>query len=122
MTKAEAMHGFWSSFGLPAYEENCVPGAARMPYITYSYAEASGGDEAAVSGDLWYSDRSWIEICEKTDEIAARLNDTGVMMTCSGGFIYLRAASPFAVNASGERKTGVIRRSLRLYAMYLTAR
>ena len=45
MTAAEAIYGFWSSFGVPAYEENAVPDGAGMPYLTYRYAE---GAEFAV--------------------------------------------------------------------------
>ena len=36
MTKAEALHSFYSSFGLTAYEENSVPDDAEFPYITYN--------------------------------------------------------------------------------------
>lgn len=36
MTKAAALHSFFSGFGLTAYEENSVPDDAVFPYITYS--------------------------------------------------------------------------------------
>ena len=36
MDKSQAVHDFWSSFGLTAYDENAVPDNAQMPYITYS--------------------------------------------------------------------------------------
>ena len=36
MNKEQAIHFFWSQFGLPAYDENSVPDDAQMPYITYN--------------------------------------------------------------------------------------
>ena len=35
MDKAQALHSFWSGFGLTAYDENTVPDGAQLPYITY---------------------------------------------------------------------------------------
>ena len=36
MDKQQAIHGFWSSFGITAYDENSVPDDAELPYITYN--------------------------------------------------------------------------------------
>lgn len=40
MTATRVLNSFYSSFGLPAYDENSVPtgeNAPAFPYITYSF-------------------------------------------------------------------------------------
>ena len=54
MTKAAALHSFYSSFGLTAYEENSVPDDAEFPYITYNITTDSFGNySTARTFSLW---------------------------------------------------------------------
>ena len=120
MTKAAAVHDFFSSFGLCAYEESSVPDDAKMPYITYGLVTASGGYECAVNADLWYCGNSWTEINAKTEEISAWLGAGGVMLLCDGGRIRMRRGKPFAVSVNDAKNDGVRHKSLNIFAMYLT--
>ena len=52
MDKGQAIHNFWSQFGLPAYEENTVPATAGNQYITYSVQTDSLGSVLNLFG-IW---------------------------------------------------------------------
>lgn len=36
----QALHAFWSSFGVPAYLSGHVPDGASLPYITFEVGDA----------------------------------------------------------------------------------
>lgn len=124
MTKAEAMHSFFSSFGLRAYEASTVPtgeDAPSFPYLTYQYAEDSFGNPVALSMSLWYRSTSWAEINAKTEEISARIGRGGVSFPCDGGGVWIRRGSPFA-QSMGDNTDDMIRRKyINLVAEYMTA-
>lgn len=120
MTKAAAVHSFFASFGLNAYEESSVPQNAGMPYITYELATGSLGQECAVNADLWYADASWVGINAKTEEISSALGVGGVIIGCDGGRIRIRRGEPFAVSVKEETRSDVRHKSLNVFVMYLT--
>lgn len=124
MTKAGAIHGFWESFGLTAYEENAVPSgdeAPDFPYITYELITDGFGAEVALSGSLWYRGTSWVDANAKADEISETLGYAGVMLDCDSGRILLRCGSPFA-QSMGDADDDMIRRKLlNITAMFLTS-
>ena len=74
--KFEAIHSFWASFGIPAYDENTVPtGDDRpaYPYITYSAAVSEFWDgPVALSGSLWYYGSSWAAVTAKLEDLPVR--------------------------------------------------
>jgi len=73
MTKEQALHTLWSSFGLIAYDENTVPtgeNAPPFPYITYAVQTGSMDADIMLTASLWYRSTSWAEISQKKDEIA----------------------------------------------------
>ena len=123
MTKAAAIQGFWSSFGLEAFEENAVPtgdDAPEFPYITYELVTDDYGAEAAMSASLWYRGASWVPVNAKADEIGRRIGNSGIRIPCEGGFIWLRRGTPFA-QSMGDPDDGMIRRKvMSVDAMYLT--
>lgn len=96
MTKEQALHSFWSSFGLIAYEENSVPSGENkpdLPYITYDVSTDSFLNEVALSGNLWYSGTKWNDVNEKADEIANKING-GIIVGCA----LIKPGSPFSTN------------------------
>lgn len=110
MTKSSAIHKFWSSFGIPAYNETTVPDEAKLPYITYSLVTDSYGSNIALSGSVWFRSTSWVGINQKVEEIATALS--GVMfIECDGGAVKLEAGTPFATRI-GDDTDGMIRRAL----------
>lgn len=71
--KWQAQQTFWSSFGIPAYDENTVPDGATMPYITYEAVSGNLGAQTTISASLWYRSNSWAEISQKADQIAQQI-------------------------------------------------
>lgn len=107
MDKFQALHSFWSSFGLYAYDENTVPTGndkPNYPYITYDAAIADFGQPVALSGSLWYYGTSWSQITTKMTEIEDRIRRGGQMIPCDGGGIWIKQGTPFAqrVNDSND--------------------
>ncbi len=121
MTKAAAIYQFWSSFGLTAYEENTVPTDAAFPYVTYQLVTDNFDREVAATASLWYRSESWTAINAKTEEIAQKIGNGGVLLDCDGGFIWLRRGSPFGQNM-GEPSDGLIKRKyINVTVEYMTA-
>lgn len=109
MNKTQAIHDFWSGFGLPAYDENTVPDKATLPYITYNVATDEFGDSIPLSASLWYRSTKWDAITEKAEVIEAAIGRGGVMLPIDGGALWLKKSSPFA-QRMGEPSDDMIRR------------
>lgn len=121
MDKAQGIHQFWSSFSLPAYDENTVPDNAVMPYITYSMATGSLDDLIPLAASLWYRSTSWAAITEKADEIEqaiVEMNPPAIKI--DGGRIYLSKGSPFSQRMSEPGDSAVRRIYLNVNAEFLT--
>ena len=121
MDKAQAIHAFWSGFGLPAYDQNTVPDTAEMPYITYSVATGALDDIIAINGSLWYHSLSWAEISRKADEISRAVSNNGLcIIPVDDGYVWIKRGSPFAQRM--EDVDGTIRRIyINLGVEFLTA-
>lgn len=103
MNKAQALHMFWSSFNIPAYDESTVPDDAVMPYITYSVLTDSLGQALPLSATIWYQTNSWEQIQLKAEEIARRIGENGyVIMKLDNGYIWMTKGTPFAQRVPSE--------------------
>lgn len=124
MTKAAALHNFWSGFGLPAYEETNVPtgtAAPDFPYITYQVVTDNFGNETALTASVWYRSESWVAANAKAEEIGKHIGRGGRLIPCSGGAIWLKRGSPFA-QSMGDNADDMIRRKyLNITAEFITA-
>lgn len=109
MNKIQALHAFWGSFGLTAYDETSVPDTAQLPYITYEVSSDDFGHPMASSASLWYRSSSWAEITEKEMQIADFIGRGGRMIKYDGGAIWIQKASPWAQRMS-EPSDEMIRR------------
>ena len=97
MTKTQALHQFWNSFGLVAYEENSVPDNAKFPYITYSNEMDNMDNICLLIGNLWYRTDSWKAILDKSNEIARYIKEHGfVTIPFDEGYLYITGGTPFA--------------------------
>lgn len=121
MTKAAALHSFFSGFGLMAYEENSVPDDVVFPYITYSLTTDSFSDySSALTISLWYHSTSWKAINAKCEEVSAAIGYGGQLVDCDGGRIWIKRGQPFA-NSMGDTSDDQIKRKLiNLSVDYLT--
>lgn len=104
MDKAQAIHAFWSSFGLPAYDDTVVlDEGATMPYITYDVSTDSLDNSLSLNASLWYRSTSWEEISRKAESIARyikHMNPPAVVI--DGGRMYVTKGTPFAQRMSDE--------------------
>lgn len=123
MDKAQALQGFWSGFGLSAYDENSVPDDASMPYITYNVATDSIERVLPLSGSLWYKSTSWAEISQKADEIAEVIAASGgyYIAKIDGGYLWIVKGTPFAQRMREESDSNIRRIYINITAEYLTA-
>lgn len=101
MDKAQALHSFWSSFGLTAYDEQTVPDGAGLPYITYHAATDSLDNVIPLTASIWYHGTSWTEVTAKAKEVAKRIGEYGYETAAfDGGYLYITKGSPFAQRVS----------------------
>ena len=112
MEKETALYEFWSSFGLPAYEENSVYSdgdVPAFPYITYEVQTDSFGSAVYLTASLWYRSTTWEAAIKKKDEIAERIGMGGVMAQLSNGAVWIKRGSPFA-RCMGDGSDDMIKR------------
>ena len=111
MDKIQALHSFWSGFGLKAYDETSVPDNAQLPYITYEVSSDEFGRTLMQSASVWYRSSSWTSITRKVDEISTYIGRGGRMIPYDGGSLWLRKDSPWAQRMS-EPSDDMIRRAV----------
>lgn len=109
MDKIQAIHSFWNSFGIKAYDESTVPDSMSFtnpnnedldPYITYELSMAEFGNEVASAVSLWYYGDSWKAIETKAKQIDERLSNGGVQIPYDEGSIWIKKANPFRQRVS----------------------
>ena len=123
MTKEAIIYNFWSSFNLPAYEENSVPTgdkAPNFPYITYQVVTDSLGSNVSATGSIWYSSTSWKEINAKTEEISKDIGIGGKRIACDNGLIWIKRGLPFAQSMGDPEDDKIKRKLINLEINYLT--
>ena len=122
MDKYQALYQFFSSFDIPAYEENSVPSgddAPAFPYLTYSLNTAYALDETSLSVSLWYRSPSQAEINLKTAEIAQGIGQAKTV-PCEEGAVIIRPGVPFAQGMSDETDPMIKRKVINLSANFAT--
>lgn len=121
MTKDEALHKFWNSFGIPAYDVNTVPDDAELPYITYEVREGSLDDDIVLTASLWYFGMSWTEISAKADEISQYIGQGGASQKYDGGRLWIRRETSFIQRMSEPSNDSIRRIVLSVIAEYQSA-
>ena len=107
--KAQAYNSFWSSFGLPAYDQYSVPTDATLPYITYEYSEAGFDENNLLTASLWYRSTSWADITGKAKSIFDYIGMGGVLLPFDGGALWIKRGNPF-YNRMDDPEDFMIRR------------
>ena len=124
MTKAAALHNFYSSFGLTAYEENTVPtgdAAPEYPYLTYNVVTGSLDNDVSLNCSLWYRGDSWLKANAKAEEISKAIGQGGKIIPCDGGAIWIKRGAPFAQSMGDPSDDLVKRKYINLTAEFFTA-
>lgn len=109
MSISEVLYNFWSSFNLPAYDENTVPDEAVIPYITYETSDDFFGEDRSLSASIFYRSPSWAEITAKEQQIAEYIGRGGRSLACDGGAIWIKRGSPWAQRMA-EPSDSMVRR------------
>lgn len=124
MDKEQALHQFWSSFGLTAYDENTVPEDAlttnKGKYLTYNVATAALDEPTPIYANLWYKSSSWAEITRKAEEIAHEIGLGGSIVSFDGGKIWICRGVPFTQRMPDDDDT-IRRIYINVMAEFLTA-
>ena len=121
-TKAAAIQGFLSGFGVPAYAAASVPDDATEPYLTYALVDGAWGDgEVAMEVNLWYYGDGEAAPNAKVQEISKAIGIGGAYIPCDGGAIWIKRGSPFAQSVSdGTGDDKVKRRYMNIDLEYIT--
>ena len=79
MDKWQAQHDFWSSFGVPAYEEHSVPDNEinTFPRITYEAATSVFESLVSITASIWTRSTSWATADSLADTIERYIKDMG---------------------------------------------
>lgn len=121
MDKAQALHEFWSGFGLPAYASETVPDNATLPYITYDVSTDSLDYVINLNASLWYRSMKWEEISKKAEEIAQYISTMQPpTLELDNGRVYISKGSPFAQRMNDEGGADIRRIVLSVNVEFLT--
>lgn len=120
-TKAAAIQGFLSGFGIPAYAAASVPDDTTEPYLTYALVDGAWGDgEVSMEVNLWYYGDGEAAPNAKVQEISKAIGRGGVMLLCDEGGIWVKRGSPFS-QAVVDTDDQVRRRMININLEYVTA-
>ena len=101
MDKQAAFYHLWSSFSIPAYDENTVPKDADYPRIDFQVITDGFDSPVYPIAKLWFRDTSWDAIDAKVNEIAARLADLAPI-TLDDGYMHVTTGTPFSQRTAAE--------------------
>ena len=107
MNKAQALHSFWNSFGIPAYDSSTVPSEEDRGdfYITYEVATDSLDRAVTLSASIWKTNTySWKDVSDKAEEISDELIQVK-SIPLDIGFLYITRGTPFAQRMFDENET-----------------
>lgn len=119
MTSTEALQNFWSSFGVPAYDENTVPDNAPLPRITYEVRISSLGYPVQITASIWARSKKWESVEDIAYAINQELSFGGSSLHFSGGIIWLSRGDTFIQRMSDPDKS-IRRILLTLQAEYIS--
>ena len=120
-TKKGALYKFWSSFGLPAYNEQSVPEGAELPYITYEVSEAAFGERINLSASIWSRSTSWAFNDKKLNEISEEIGRTGKFIDYDKGCLWILRGVPFGTSAGDLNDSAVKRTIINIMAEFESA-
>lgn len=101
----EALYNFWSSFGIPAYDESSVPSDAVLPYISYRPAAGILGETVSMGASIWSRSRSWEEADGIADRIAEKIGRGGINISVDNGAVWIKRGTEFAQHMSDPDDT-----------------
>jgi len=121
MTAGQALHNFFSSFGLDAYVDTAVPDDVALPYLTYQnkvsdFLEAT----ADIEVNLWYYTTSEATPNAKAKQIHDAIGMGGKLLSCDDGYIWVKRGTPWCQSLLDDTDKTVKRRYINVSLEYLT--
>lgn len=112
MNAWQAQQNFWSSFGLPAYDDQTVFTKGDMPaypHITYESFGGFLGQSTTLTASLWYKTDEWADVKQKATEILNYIG-SGRLYDIDTGKLWIQApdSSPFAQPLDAGNSDGSI--------------
>lgn len=121
MTKAAALHQFFSGFGMPAYTTTSVPDDAIFPYLTYELITSAWEEgETALTVNLWFYTESEAIPNAKAQQMSDTIGMGGKTIQCDGGMVWIKRGSPWCQSLSDDTAPGIKRRYINITAEYIT--
>lgn len=122
MTKGQALHEFFSGFGMPAFAAHAVPDDVVFPWLTYTPVfDSFSGGEVSITVNLWFHTESEAIPNAKAQELSEAIGLGGVFLRCDGGLIWLKRGSPWCQSLSDESDRNIKRRYLNVTAEFFTS-
>jgi hypothetical protein len=121
MNAEQAIHSFWSSFNLTAYDQNSVPDDAQLPYITYSLSVDTFNNTVLNTINIWYRSTSWINVTNKAKEIINTITDGGISIPTDNGMIRMNLGNPI-YNRMGDEDKNIKRIRMNIETEYIETR
>jgi hypothetical protein len=121
MTKEQALHQFFNSFGIDGHKNTHVPDDPAFPYLTYD-TPISSWEEDPVSITVHLHDYtdSEAKMDAKAEEIRQRIGMGGVLLNCDGGAIWLKWGVPWCQSLVDATNSNIKRRYINITAEYFT--
>lgn len=121
MDKAQALHKFWSGFGLTAYDELTVPDDAALPYLTYETKTDNFENVISLSASVWYRSTSWADAEKKVQQIADYIvKQNPCTIRIDSGRIYITKGTPWGTRMVDATDNGVRRILMSINVEFLT--
>ena len=127
MNKAQALYNFWSSFSLPAIDEQSSYDTDTLeqlnityPYLTYETSTASLDEPLLLGADLWYRSTSWAGAESKAEEIATAIG-SGAKEFYTDGCIWITKGQPFSQRMPSDATNNIRRIHLNINAEFQSA-
>lgn len=121
MTKEQALHQFFNSFGITGYRNTSVPDDAIFPFLTYDTPISSfEEDPVSITLNLYFYTDSEAVPDAKAEEIRKAIGMGGALLNCDGGAIWLKWGVPWCQSLVDETNRNIKRRYINITAEYFT--
>ena len=117
MQKATAaIKTFFSSFGLPAYQEGTVPDDVTLPYIVFSLSSPEWNQKASMYAMVWDRTKSNAGITRIADQITAAIGERKKIPLDGAGYLVIWPETPLIqIQVDGDFRYAYINLSINSY-------
>lgn len=96
MDKEQALHSFFSGFGVKAYDSSTVPDDAVLPRITYEVITDNFGVQNVLTASIWDRSTSWKGVTDILHRIEDSMGYGGQTVAYDRGLLWVKRGQPFA--------------------------